>query len=197
MLVYQGDYETVQDRLFPLQICVRTIEPKPDFKPSPVEVLAERFLEMRSRWESSSECADLRALIKTTPMPHVRKIVAFGCGALDSPAVQSHDLNFFCNSIQHAFILTLRECLQDKQEGLPIGLIAQDPAYADTDKRVLGDAGIKIVEDPNGWPMVGRDTLVFSMAPSVPVRQIIADIATPAAMIWREVKPASPNPSVW
>jgi len=38
---------------------------------------------------------------------------------------------------------------------------------------------------------VDENTLVFSCGPNIPVKQVVADIAKPAAMIWDSVTPAA------
>lgn len=57
--------------------------------------------------------------------------------------------------------------------------------------------GIVPVEDPNGFLEVNENTIVFSQFPNVPIRQIIADIARPAMMIWKKVEPAAVTAVLW
>ncbi|KAM7207200.1 hypothetical protein V8F20_002466 [Naviculisporaceae sp. PSN 640] len=198
VLLHQGDEEIEEDRLFSILPCTRIIDPMPHVKRRPASEVASLFVSMRNFWESSRACTNLRRLIKKTPMPRVSKIVAFACGAIvDSPRAQMDEMTVFRRMMQHAFVLTLRECLQRKQQGRPVRLLAQDPGYHDADKQVLRRANIEIVDDPDGWLEVDQNTLVFSIRPAVPVRQIIADIAAPAVMIWRKVKPESAVPVAW
>lgn len=68
-----------------------------------------------------------------------------------------------------------------------IDCFAQDPAYDAADRTVLAMEGISVLEDPYGFLAVDETTVVISVAPSVPVRQIVTDIARPAAMIWGRI----------
>ncbi|KAL1902239.1 hypothetical protein Sste5346_001215 [Sporothrix stenoceras] len=68
-----------------------------------------------------------------------------------------------------------------------IDCFAQDPAYDAADRAVLAMEGISVLEDPYGFLAVDETTVVISVAPSVPVRQIVTDIARPAAMIWGRI----------
>lgn len=92
---------------------------------------------------------------------------------------------------QHALILAIRdivEKLQTAGQAAQIECFAQDPVYTETDRRLLRSFGIKDLDDPRGFLEVDDDSLVISFSPSIPVRQIIADIARPAVMIWDYVK---------
>ncbi len=60
-------------------------------------------------------------------------------------------------------------------------------AYVDTDKEVLGRVGVTVVDDPRGFLEVDDNSVVICVAPNVPVKQIIADIARPAVLIWNRV----------
>lgn len=70
---------------------------------------------------------------------------------------------------------------------ITVACFAQDPAYDAADRTVLAMEGISVLEDPYGFLAVDETTVVISVAPSVPVRQIVADIARPAAMIWGRI----------
>ncbi|KAM7216612.1 hypothetical protein V8F06_008023, partial [Rhypophila decipiens] len=148
-----------------------------------VEKLVAQLYDAKAQWESGPECAELRALISKTEFPRVRKIVGFGCGSLSEDSMFSNRPPMF----QHTFMLTLRDLLQQKQ-GVTVQVFAQDPAYNVRHKDALSAVGIKAVDDPDGWLEVDDETIVFTVFPTVPVRQVIADIARPAAMIWRRVE---------
>lgn len=158
--------------------------------PVPIEQLRARFHEIKARWDSSSKCEEFRSLMENIHLPPIKKIVAFACGTLSHPFEKSP-------ATQHAFTLTLRDCLSAKQPGTIIECLAQDPGYYEEDKQVLREAGIVPVDDPNGFLEVDEDTVVFSQIPSAPIRQIIADIARPAMMIWRKVGPAKVPVCLW
>ncbi|KAK3904685.1 hypothetical protein C8A05DRAFT_31504 [Staphylotrichum tortipilum] len=64
---------------------------------------------------------------------------------------------------------------------------AQDPVYEDVDHEVLGELGMTVLEHPRGFLEVDEAAVVFSLAPNVAVRQVVADIARPAVMVWERV----------
>lgn len=89
-------------------------------------------------------------------------------------------------AFQHALLLTLQHFLQ-KSSSHEITCIVQDPAYTDTDISALYSHGIEILKDPEGFIQADDSSLVFACAPDVPVRQIVADIARPAVLMWDRV----------
>ncbi|KAL5049033.1 hypothetical protein BDW71DRAFT_217705 [Aspergillus fruticulosus] len=64
---------------------------------------------------------------------------------------------------------------------------AQDPAYTEADRSLLRSIGIQPLDDPKGFLEIDDETLVFSVSPNVPVKQIVADVQWPGAMIWNTV----------
>ncbi|KAF2789383.1 hypothetical protein K505DRAFT_253454, partial [Melanomma pulvis-pyrius CBS 109.77] len=92
----------------------------------------------------------------------------------------------------HALLLTLREILWEKEKRANIGLsgqlsegliYAQDPGYTPVDQVVLGEHGITVIGDPEGFLEVDDGTAVVSCAPAVLVKQIVTDLAQPSIMI--------------
>ncbi len=134
-------------------------------------------------WEASAECAQLRAAFEAPAyLPKVTKIVAFACSTM---AVTTDDREH--PVAQHAAVLTLREILKARGAG-EIKCFAQDPMYRDADVEVLEEVGIEVLGDPRAFLEVDGETFVLCVAPNVPVRQVIADIARPAGMVWGRVK---------
>lgn len=84
--------------------------------------------------------------------------------------------------IQHAMLIQVAEFFKETRPYI----FLQDPGYRDHDKATIESLWLeaRFVEDPQGFLEVDDDTLVISIDPDVPVRSIVADIATPAAMIW-------------
>ncbi|KNG91420.1 hypothetical protein ANOM_000467 [Aspergillus nomiae NRRL 13137] len=123
------------------------------------------------------------ATLKTTAK--IRKIVCFGLGSL------GRRCGYHCTRAhtQHAAVETMvaslaKRGLNDNQE---IKCYAQDPVYDEVDQEFLRSIGITPLEDPKGFLQVDEHTLVFSVSPNVPVKQIVADLHWPAAMIWNTV----------
>jgi hypothetical protein len=80
--------------------------------------------------------------------------------------------------------------------GQEIKCYAQDPVYDEIDKEFLTSIGIAPLDDPKGFLAVDQQTLVFSVSPNVPVKQIITDLQRPAAMVWNTVSPID-NDKCW
>ncbi|PNY24477.1 Uncharacterized protein TCAP_05589 [Tolypocladium capitatum] len=128
-------------------------------------------------------------LSKATFPRRIDKIVGFGLGemtSIEGPCgIPEEGRGRTC--MQHALVLSLARLLEEKT-GVKVMCHVQDPGYTSRCKEALAAKGIKVAEPETGFLAVDEATLVFSMNPNVPVRQIIADLARPAAMIWRPVK---------
>lgn len=86
---------------------------------------------------------------------------------------------------QHGLVLTLRDIFNERRKPgqPPAQCFAQDLWYNDLDKAILGKAGITVLQHPHGYLEVDDETVVVSISPSCPVRDVIAELAKPAVMI--------------
>jgi hypothetical protein len=153
---------------------------------------AEEFFKMSlAKWEASEQCTRLRSILASAKLPlGITKIVAFACGPFSRIIPEPH----YCrgsirSATQHALIFTLRDILSKGSGEVPdeIKCYAQDPAYTAIDKSLLEKAGVKVLNDPEAFLEVDELTVVLSFCPNVCVRQVVADIARPAMMIWDSV----------
>ncbi|KAH8705763.1 hypothetical protein BGW36DRAFT_435749 [Talaromyces proteolyticus] len=153
----------------------------------------EIFANNSQTWYSSSQCEQLKSILLSITTPaNIRKIIAFGLGTI---AARWPPCSSTGSSYQHALILTLQDIFhkkQQKQQGAHLSTIiscySQDPAYTYTDKILLSESGITVLDDPDGFLEIDDSTLVVSCAPNAPVKEIVSDIACPAIMIWNRVK---------
>jgi sugar phosphate isomerase/epimerase len=89
--------------------------------------------------------------------------------------------------IHHSIALTIadiaRSCAATGDTG--VRLLTQDPRYSDETKDLLREIGFEIVGEhgAGGFAELDNETVVFSAFTSAPVKQIIADLARPAAII--------------
>jgi hypothetical protein len=125
----------------------------------------------------------------------IRKIVAFALGSLRYNVVNG-SLNVARPATQHAMVLGIASVLRETH-GREIKCYLQDPIYNSVDKEFLESKGFTILQDPKGFLEVDEETLVVSISPNVPVKQIIADMPWPAAMIWNTVKPEKDECTEW
>lgn len=88
---------------------------------------------------------------------------------------------------QHALILTLQDLIGSKVDAEHIACFVQDPEYTEVDKTLLSNHGIATLEDPRGFLRIDEKSVVISCAPSVPVKQIVSELARPAIIIWDRV----------
>lgn len=157
-------------------------------EPIPLEDVRETLNGAMKAWEAGECCKQLRAGLQTTPwIPPVNKIIAFSCGS-----ISNKDYDCSRSLKQHAFILTIRDVLENRRRSSGAGAgeircYVQDPAYTDVDRTVLLEHGITVLEDPQGFLEVDGDSAVLSFASNVPVKQIVADIARPAMIAWETV----------
>ncbi|KAI9759800.1 MAG: hypothetical protein M4579_002099 [Chaenotheca gracillima] len=151
------------------------------------EEVETNFQCVRAQWESSDARKHLKSMLCSIDFPSpVTKIVGFACASM------AYDLQHACrqaSAFQHALLLTLQEDIGEKQgnNSHHIRCYAQEPAYDSIDEHVLAGHNITVLDDPKGFLEVDDSTVVFSCAPNVPVKEIIADIARPAVMIWNRV----------
>ncbi|KAI1859063.1 hypothetical protein JX265_010540 [Neoarthrinium moseri] len=164
--------------------------------------------ESQHNWTLSSAYSELVAVLrKATFPPTTNKIVCFGLGSLegsqDYPTLQDMAK---CDGLprraaitQHAAALTIAEVLGQQLQRDPLPIYAQDPAYSPTATRILEEKGINVVGGCGSlaFTLVDDDTVVFSCHPNIAVKQIVADIARPVAMLWNRVTPEEEENSRW
>ncbi|THD00079.1 hypothetical protein EYZ11_000404 [Aspergillus tanneri] len=165
-----------------------------------------RFSQTRHLWMESTTRRDLEHHLSTLTLSvPVNKIVCFALGSLasrsDSHPSGSSDEDWHVTRAhaQHAAIESMVSVLSARgmvqSEG--VRCFAQDPAYDAVDKEFLREIGIVVLEDPKGFLEVDSNTLVFSVSPNVPVKQIVADLQWPAAMVWNTVSLAEKEDKTW
>lgn len=116
----------------------------------------------------------------------MRKIVGFGLGPLVIDDCDPSDGPDPSPSLtQYALLLSLRDLIGGTCGAGKICCYAQQHHdLSDAAIRTLEDAGITVLRDPHGFLEVDDETVVVSINPDVPVRQIVADIARPVALVW-------------
>lgn len=171
--------------------------------------LKDTWDDARRNWTRSGVCNELAVILGSTAcIPRgLKKIVCFGLGNLDESANPSlQDAPYTSDRLphrramtQHAAALTMAAVLGGRLGTGPLPVLAQNPAYSPMAKRLLADEGIEVVGGHGSlaFTHVDDDTLVFSCNPNIPVKQVVADIARPAAMIWNRVTPAAEEKTEW
>lgn len=147
------------------------------------EALAEAFQEHIQAWKESDMCAKLVRVLDTAAAKHnINKVLGVALG----PISKYPGISRTPTAMQHALLLALREWLSQRtQEGLRC--YAKDPVYAPVDELVLGSHGVEVIEDPRAWLEMDEASILYTCAPNVPVKEIVADIVRPAVVIWERV----------
>ncbi|KAL2844466.1 hypothetical protein BJX68DRAFT_243046 [Aspergillus pseudodeflectus] len=191
----------------PISICYTS---SAEYPQAPLPEVQAAFAASKRKWEASETCAALKmhlAQLERKMVRPVRKIVAFGLGTLTGLEDEFHSSRALA---QHAALGSMVEVLgrrrlqQNNPSQIPstnttsnIKVYAQDPAYTDVDIALLHSIGITPLDDPKGFLEIDAETLVFSVSPNVPVKQVVADVCWPAAMIWNTVMPEEKENVRW
>lgn len=147
-----------------------------------VEQLLQESIQL---WKQSETCQRLKMTLRDANLPcEVTNVVGFACGDMSFLDTRLEDAQR--SASQHALLLTLQSVLQQKNKTSTGQVLcyAQDPIYSNVQKKVLGNSGIQVLDDPEGFLQVDDGSAVFSCAPNIPVKQVIADLARPAILIW-------------
>ncbi|KAM3427457.1 hypothetical protein NHJ13734_008978 [Beauveria thailandica] len=163
----------------------------------PLADLEAAFRTHQASWLQSAACQSLTSILTTSAAAlrtPIRKIVCFGLGRLDDWEKTTREellVSVRRSAFQHAAALTMAAALTTTTAaalGETVPCYAQDPAYAAEEKKLLAALGFTVIEDPKGFLEVDEATLVFSVRPNIPVRQVVADMGWPAAMVWNRIE---------
>jgi hypothetical protein len=89
------------------------------------------------------------------------------------------------NAIQHSVALTMADtCGTNK-----VQLLAQDPGYTEEAQEMLKARGFSIVGQfgAGGFAEIDNDSVVFSVFATVPMAEIVADLARPAVIVTSDI----------
>ncbi|OAA42038.1 Sensitivity To Red Light Reduced-like, SRR1 [Beauveria brongniartii RCEF 3172] len=164
----------------------------------PLADLEAAFRTHQASWLQSAACQSLTSILTTSAAAlrtPIRKIVCFGLGRLDNWEKTTREellVSVRRSAFQHAAALTMAAALTTTTTTAAVGetvrCYAQDPAYTAEEKKLLAALGFTVLEDPKGFLEVDEATLVFSVTPNIPVRQVVADMGWPAAMVWNRIE---------
>lgn len=89
--------------------------------------------------------------------------------------------------MHHAIALTIADIAHScaKTGDMRVRLLTQDPGYSDKTKELLQEIGFEVVGEygSGGFAELDNECIAFSAFASMPFKQIIADLARPAAII--------------
>jgi hypothetical protein len=171
-----------------LPICIHFEDVKDIDYEYDVTDLVACIMQLMEAWDECPErdvlYKSLEAMSHATP---ITNIICFGNGSI----ARSPD-----STNQHVVASSLAvylASLYDKTDiniNQPIKIYAQDPAYSSMDIEALRNHDIEVLDNPKAFLAVDSGSLILSSGPTVPVKQIIADLAAedpskcPAAVLW-------------
>lgn len=161
----------------------KTKEPVNPWPTQPREKVSQKFQAHVQDWRKTEVAKKLVQTLTTHTATHqITKIVGLALGAISYPYDEGPR-----SYIQHALLLVLREWLAERDGREDVKCYAQDPGYRCVDSEVLKEHGMEVIDDPRAWLEIDDESIVFSVSPNVPVKEIVADIARPAVIIWERV----------
>ncbi|KAJ5246610.1 hypothetical protein N7468_001593, partial [Penicillium chermesinum] len=165
---------------------IGTHEPVPDpelrLDPEPRSQgeLLEAWSKKQLGWIKSPMCSNLKQILSSSAADlDIRQIVGFSLGSI------SHDIDDR-SGYQHALLLTLRDWLLEERDAV-VPCYVQDPIYTEGDSVIMKENDVEILDDPLGWLAIDDTSIVVSIASNVASKEIVADIARPAIVIWGRV----------
>jgi hypothetical protein len=159
-----------------------------------LEEMQENFKAIRYTWTASVSHTRLQQCLQQINLQSpITKVVAFALGSMEN--IDERE-KLERSTYQHALLLSIVDFLRARVNVSASGNLRcyiQDPAYGSVDQSMLQGLGISTIDDPEGFLEVDEETVILSCNPDVPVRQIIADIAAPAIIIWNRVAGQHPG----
>ncbi|CAI7670689.1 unnamed protein product [Penicillium crustosum] len=157
------------------------------------EVVIKTFQDKTQEWKESPACEKLKTILSSSAKDHeIDKVIGFALGTMSRECINEdgtlNTRSAWRSASQHALLITMTEWLQERDHKEKVLFYSQDPEYSEVDEKILEEAGIEVIEDPRGWLEVDENSIVLSIAPNVPVKEIITDIARPAVIIWCRVE---------
>lgn len=145
--------------------------------------------EWRTSYAHERLKSSLASTLKTTIK--INKVIGFSFGSI---ARNEYSIR---SAFQHALAVTLRETVSQKYESKleDIPCYVQDPIYTDIDRLLLDTHGVQVLDDPDGFLEVDNSSLVISCGSNAPIKQIVSDIAYPAAIVWDTMQ--KNDTSIW
>lgn len=161
-----------------------------------IEDIRAAFLRQREAWLQTNTYHALAQQVRAfTPAQAaaITKIVGFGLGKLTptsralAPCAEKEERSLNRALVQHAAVQTIADILQDLNGGRKVKCYVQDPVNKGIGDEFLNLIGVTPLNDPKGFLEVDGRTLVVSVNPDQPVRQVLADLQWPRAMLWNTV----------
>lgn len=152
----------------------------------------DAFQDMWTTWQAKSTSSKglpfNERIFGELPIPKdINKIVCFALGSISRELLGWHEDpdDLPPRWASHHLLAKYWAQLLEARFGHPVQLYAQEPDYNQMDRDVLTANGFKIVgmHGAEGFALVDRQTLVFSVYNEANTREIVYDLCRPAMMI--------------
>jgi hypothetical protein len=143
--------------------------------------LTNHFIKIQHEWLATEHYATFKQVLLSAKFPMgINKIVGYALGSYYAFGKVWEKRSL----LQHALILLLRDILSFNDGRGEVKCFLQDPIYDLEEKKTHEALGMTVVDDPEGFLIVDDESVVVSIAPNVPVKQIVLDLCRPAGIIW-------------
>ncbi|KAG4221658.1 hypothetical protein PC116_g29866 [Phytophthora cactorum] len=149
----------------------------------------EMFARVEYAWNSNPIGVHFHTTFMRLPFPpYINKIVCIGLGNFVLRADFKRDPNMQLSLYRHLAVLAAVEVLYSRF-GRQIQILAQDVNYSPDCAAFLFKKGFSIVGPygAGGLAEIDDKTFVFSPNPDFCAKEVVADIARPAAMLWKQI----------
>ncbi|KAI2780094.1 hypothetical protein F4815DRAFT_159459 [Daldinia loculata] len=196
---YKVDFHGYQAMAFPLvsrpegmAYSSMTISKMPAYTyvPKDLDEQEEKFTQCQATWDENPVGQHFYSTFMRLPFPpYINKIVCIGLGNFIAPGSDDESPCMLSLSmLRHAAVVTAAEALF-KRFGRRIQIFAQDVHYTPDCAAVLFRKGFSVVgrHGASGLAEIDDMTFVFAPPSDFCLKEIVADIAKPAAMFWGTV----------
>lgn len=178
------EYLGFQKAYLPMWICapIRRLGGGLEFKtpPTPPEQDFNIFQAMEQQWKTSQHFEQVQEVLASVEIPFtVAKVIGLGLG----PLVLKSRVFERC-VFQHALVSVLRQIFS-----ISSNASVQDPSYTQRDRDILYSAGLTVLEDPQALLELDESSILLTINPDLPVKDIVVDTCRPGIIIWNNEAP--------
>ncbi|KAG9254092.1 uncharacterized protein F5Z01DRAFT_116813 [Emericellopsis atlantica] len=147
--------------------------------------ITAQYDRIRTQYESEASYTKLRDLVKEhAPKKGVKKAVCLGIGTFD-PVDGGWEMKKKAFIQLAAFLLMVQ--VLEHQSHTSIDCAFQEPVFTTSDKEFIKSLGHRVVDSPEGFDMVGQDTLLFGIHLYRPIYIQAMEKATPIMFVGTEL----------
>ncbi|KAI0915077.1 hypothetical protein F4823DRAFT_621362 [Ustulina deusta] len=173
-----------QKAYLPMWICapIRRVGEGLEFKnpPTPPEEDFNMYQAIEQQWKTSQHFEQVQEVLASVEIPFtVTKVIGLGLG----PLVLKSRVFERC-VFQHALVSVLRQ-----KFSISLNPFVQDPAYTRRDRDILYSAGLTVLEDPQALLELDEFSILLTIRPGLPVKDIVVDTCRPGIIIWNNEAP--------